>query len=327
MAPWTKTSRVLLALLPVLAGVNTARADYPERPIRIIVPSSPAGGFDFVGRLLAHELAQRMGQSFYVENIAGAGTLVGTRNAAGAPPDGYTLLVGGLSNMVLNTGLYKRTGYDPLADFIPIGMLYSVPYVMAARGDLPQHTLADIVAFAQANPDGLKFASTPPGSGQDIVATAFIYLAKIKVLKVTYRGSTFVYPDLITGRVDLFCDTLQSVLPQAETGKIRIIATVGSQRSAAIPNVPTVAEAGMPQLTLERNSWFGLFAPARTPQPIVDRLRTEVAAIVSSGVLRPKFEQGGGEQMAMPVADVEPFLRSEIAKWVDLIRNAGLSLD
>ena len=317
----------VVAKLLSLAIEPASAQDYPDRPVRIIVPSAPAGGFDFVGRLVAQELGQRLGRSFIIENVSGAGTLIGTRNAARAEPDGYTLLVGGLSNFVLNMGLYKRTGYDPLKDFVALGMLYSVPYVLAARADLPQTSMTEIVAFARANPDSLKLASTGAGSGQDTIATVFIYLAQAKVIKVPYRGSTFVYPDLITGRMDLFFDTLQSVLPQAESGKVRIIATTGGRRSPAIPAVPTSAESGLPALTLERDSWFGLFAPAKTPSAIVERLRAAVAEIVRSGVLRPKFQTGGGEQIEMPVAEVEGFIRQETRIWVELIRNTGLSLE
>src|ERR1700716_4521238 len=205
-----------LAPLAFGAAVAQAQANYPDRPVKIIVPIGPGGSYDLVGRHLADALSKRPGQAFFVENKPGAGTIVGTQVAAQSEPDGYTLLVGGLSNMAFNSALYSKLPYDPLRDFVPVALVYKFGYVMVARKDLPQATLQDIIAAAKASPGSITVATAGGGTGQQLVAAAFMKAAGIKLLEVPYKGSPPAFTDLLAGRIDLFFDSIAAGLPYAQ---------------------------------------------------------------------------------------------------------------
>jgi tripartite-type tricarboxylate transporter receptor subunit TctC len=317
-----KTAAIALALAALLLP-RLARADsYPERPVRIIVPIGPGGAYDFVGRLLASRLSELLGQSFFVENRTGAGTLVGTQSAATAPADGYTLLVGGLSNIVFNFALYQKVGYDP-EDFVPIALVYTFPYVMVARRDLPQKNLAEIISYARQSPGKLTIAHAGTGSGQQIVAAAFMRRTGTTMIEVPYRTTQGAYPDMLAGRVDLLFDSAAAALPYITAKKIRGIALLAPQRYRTVPDLPTIAEAGLEGLGIE--SWIGLFAPAGTPLAVLDRLRS--ATRVAAEELKSKFETSGGGLMQMPVAETDKFIKSEFDLWTRVIRDAGIRLD
>src|ERR1700688_4573179 len=215
---WIAATVVALAF-----GVAAARAQtaYPDRPVKIIVPIGPGGSYDLVGRHLADALSKRTGQSFFVENKPGAGTVVGTQAAAQSEPDGYTLLVGGLSNMVFNSALYSKLGYDPLRDFVPVALVYKFGYVMVGRKDLPQAKLQDVVAAAKANPGSISVAPAGVGTGQQLVAAAFMKAAGVKLLEVPYKGSPPAFTDLLAGRIDLFFDSIAAGLPYVLAGQAR----------------------------------------------------------------------------------------------------------
>jgi tripartite-type tricarboxylate transporter receptor subunit TctC len=313
---------VALALVAlILPGVAAAQS-YPERPVRIIVPIGPGGAYDLVGRLLANRLSDLLGQPFFVENRTGAGTLVGTQSAAAAPADGYTLLVGGLSNIVFNFALYQKVGYDP-NDFVPIALVYTFPYVMMARHDLPQKNLAEIIGYARQSPGKLTIAHAGLGSGQQIVGAAFMKLTGTTMVEVPYRTTQGAYPDMLAGRVDLLFDSTAAALPYIAANKVRGVALLAPQRYRTMPDLPTITEAGLPGLGIE--SWIGLFAPARTPPEVLDRLRS--ATRVAAEELRPQFENSGGGLMQMPVAETDKFIKSEFELWTRVIRDAGIRLD
>lgn len=318
--------KVFLRLAVALAtAIGPAMAqEFPKQPVRIIVPSAAGGGYDFTGRVLADHLPRHLGGSFVVENVTGAGNLVGTRSAAKLPPDGHGLLIGGLSNMVLNKGVHANLGYDPIKDFLPIGIVSSVPYVIVVRKDLPQNTLDAIIAASRAKPGSLNVATAGPGSGQDVFASIFASSAGITITKVPYRGSSPVYPDLMSGRVDLFIDVLSSVLPQAESGNVRMVATLGRQRSARAPDVPTVGEAGLPALTAELGSWTGLFAPAGVPEPIAQKLREGVAKAVTDPAFRQKVEASGAEVVEISGDQVRGLIERELGQWLPLMKQGGI---
>jgi tripartite-type tricarboxylate transporter receptor subunit TctC len=261
--PGVAIKAVLVLTLVALLVPGRASADnYPERPVRIIVPIGPGGSYDFVGRLLASRLTELMGQSFFVENRTGAGTLVGTQSAAASAPDGYTLMIGGLSNIVFNFALYQKVGYA-LNDFVPIALVYTFPYVMVARSDLPQKTLAEIISYGRQSPGKLTIAHAGTGSGQQIVGAAFARLIHTSVVEVPYRTTQAAYPDLFAGRVDIMFDSAAAALPYVKARKLRGVAVLAPQRYPQLPSLPTLAEAGLPGLDIE--SWIGLFAPSRTP--------------------------------------------------------------
>jgi tripartite-type tricarboxylate transporter receptor subunit TctC len=295
---------------------------YPDHPVRIIVPIGPGGSYDLVGRLLANRLSDQFGQPFFVENRTGAGTLVGTQAAAAAPADGYTLVVGGLSNIVFNFALYQKVPYEP-ADLVPVAIVYAFPYVMVTRNELPQKTLAEIIGYARQSPGQLTVAHAGSGSGQQIVAAAFMKLTGTTIVEVPYRTTQGAYPDLMAGRVDLMFDSAAAALPFVSAHKVRGTAIMAPQRLHALPDVPTMTEAGLPGLGVE--SWIGLFAPARTPTEIMIRLRQETR--IAAADLKDAFEKSGGELMQIAPAETDKFVKTEFDLWTRVIRDAGIRLD
>jgi tripartite-type tricarboxylate transporter receptor subunit TctC len=316
---------IATALVPLALGVAMAQAQtgYPDRPVKIIVPIGAGGSYDLVGRYLADVLSKRTGQAFFVENKPGAGTVVGTQAAAQSEPDGYTLLVGGLSNMAFNSALYSKLAYDPLKDFVPVALVYRFGYVMVGRTDLPQATLADIVAAAKAKPGSITVATAGVGTGQHLVAAAFMKAAGVKLLEVPYKGSPPAFTDLLAGRIDLFFDSIAAGLPYVQSGQARGIAVLSSRRSPLIPDVPTLAEAGVPGLDVD--SWLGIFVPAKTPPEVIAKLRGDIRAALPD--LKERFEKSGGEVWDMPSDRLDAFVASEYDNWTKLIREAGIKLD
>ena len=305
------------------AAAAQAQSGYPDRPVKIIVPIGPGGSYDLVARYLADALSKRMGQAFFVENKVGAGTVVGTVAAAQSEPDGYTLMMGGLSNMAFNSALYAKLGYDPLKDFVPVALVYWFGYVMVGRKDLPQKTLQDIVAAAKAKPGSITVATAGVGTGQQLVAAAFMKAAGVKFLEVPYKGSPPAFTDLLAGRIDLFFDSIAAGLPYVQSGQARGIAVLSSKRSPLAPDVPTLSEAGVPGLDVD--SWLGVFAPAKTPPAVLARLRTEIRAALPD--LKERFEKSGGEVWDLPDGKLDGFVASEHENWTKLIREAGIKLD
>jgi tripartite-type tricarboxylate transporter receptor subunit TctC len=311
-----------LALTLCLACSAAFAQSYPSRPVRVIVPSAAGGGFDLVGRTLSQALGEQTGQPFVVENRPGAGTLVGTQFVARAAPDGYTLVVGGLSNIALNMGLYKEPGYDSLADFAPVGLVVSHSYTLVARKDLPQGTFKEVIAFARAHPGKLNIGTSGVGTGQYIGAAIIAALAGVDIVKVPYKGAQPVYQDLLAGRLDLFFDNTTTTRPYVEAGQVRALAVSSRERSPSMPQLPTLIETGV--VDLEMETWFGLFAPARTPRPLVERLRSEVDKATRSSEVRSRLEMGSGRSLRMSPAETEAFVKAEVSKWVALLRKAGI---
>jgi len=309
----------------VVFGVEPARAQtsYPDRPVKIIVPIGPGGSYDLVGRLLADALSKRMGQSFVVENKPGAGTVVGTQAASQSEPDGYTLLVGGLSNMAFNSALYSKLSYDPLRDFVPVALIYKFGYVMVARKDLPHASLGDIVAAAKASPSSISVATAGVGTGQQLVAAAFMKASGVKFLEVPYKASPPAFTDLLAGRIDLFFDSIAAGLPYVQSVQARGIAVLSSKRSPLALDVPTMSEAGVGGVDVD--SWLGIFVPAKTPPEGIARLRRDIRASLPE--LKERFEKSGGEVWDLPDDKLDAFVASEYESWTRLIREAGIKLD
>jgi tripartite-type tricarboxylate transporter receptor subunit TctC len=307
-----------------LAVPNAFAQGYPNKAVRVIVPQPPGGGFDNVGRLMADRLGKVTGQSFVVENRTGSGTLVGTDLAAKAPADGYTLLVGSVSNLALNPGLYANLPYDSLKDFEPIGLLVSYSYTLVARKDLPMKNLQEVLAYAKANPGKLNYASAGNGSGQHVLAAALWHLAKVDVAHVPYRGAQPAYQDLLGGRVDLFFDLSPTARVQVDAGNARALAVSGSARNAMHPQVPTVLESGT---ALELESWFGLFAPAKTPPEVLARLRSDFAKVAAMPDVQESLLKGGGKPMALIGDDARAVVRRDVDQWSKLVRAMGIKAE
>jgi len=313
---------VLLAAIVLAPSAATAQS-YPDRPVKIIVPIGPAGSYDIVGRLLADQLSRRLGLSVVVEKRPGAGTIVGNQSVINSPADGYTLLVGGLSNIVFNAGLYQKLPYDPLNDLVPVALVFNISYTLIGRKDLPYSTPKEIVEAAKKNPDGLKLANAGTGTGQHIVGAAFMKLTGTRLLEVPYRGSAAAFPDLLGGRVDLFFDSTPAALPYVKSGQAKGIGILTARRNPQMPDVPTMTESGVPGLEID--SWIGLFAPAKTPPAVIARLQQEIAQALPE--LKPRFESNGGELMDLPPERLKGFVRAEYDKWIKIIRDAGIRLD
>jgi tripartite-type tricarboxylate transporter receptor subunit TctC len=323
MAARLITRRTVLAAAALLLAAASVQAQtYPARPVRIIVPQPPGGGFDTVGRLLADRLGQQMGQSFVVENRTGSGTLVGTDVAAKAAPDGYTLLIGSVSNLALNPGLYANLPYDSLRDFEPIGLLVSYSYTLIARKDLPFRTLPEVIAYAKANPGRLNYASAGNGSGQHVLAAALWHLAGVDLQHVPYRGAQPAYQDLLGGRVDLFFDLSPTARPQVDAGNARALAVSGATRNPMHPDVATVLETGIASLELE--SWFGLFAPAKTPRDVLERLRAAFAKVAAAPDVRETLVMTGGKPLQATGDEARAIVRRDVHHWSRLVGQLGI---
>jgi tripartite-type tricarboxylate transporter receptor subunit TctC len=304
-------------------AVAQAQTSYPDHAVKIIVPIGPGGSYDLVGRQIADVLSRRAGQSFFVENKPGAGTVVGTQAAAQSEADGYTLLVGGLSNMAFNSALYSKLAYDPLKDFVPVALVYRFGYVMVGRKDLPQTSPSEIIAAAKASPGSISVATAGVGTGQHLVAAAFMKAAGVKLLEVPYKGSPPAFTDLLAGRIDLFFDSLAASLPYVQSGQARGIAVLSAKRSPLAPEVPTMSEAGLSGLDVD--SWLGIFAPAKTPPQVIASLRRKIRAALPE--LKERFEKSGGEVWDLPDDKLDAFVTSEYDNWTKLIRETGIKLD
>ena len=314
-----------LATMAVWTAPSQAQQAYPDRPIKLIVPQPPGGGFDTVARILAERLGPAIGQAVVVENRTGAGTLVGTEAAAKSPADGYTLLLGALSNIALNPGLYAKLPYDPLKDFTPIGLAVTWSYTLVARKDLPYKDLKELISFARANPEKITYASAGKGSGQHIAMAVTEKLAGVKFTHVPYRGAQPAYQDILGGRVDLFFDISSTARAQVEGGTVRALAVSSKDRQSFHADTPSVYETGVAPLDME--SWFGLFAPAQTPAPIIARLRTELAAVLARPDVSELFAKTGGRVLKLSAEETDKLIRSDVERWTKLIRDAAVTAD
>lgn len=323
----TLNERVRRTLLAVLAGCTLAAFPaaaqvFPSKPLKVVVPQPPGGGFDFVGRLLADRLSKLLTQPVVVENRPGSGTLIGTDAVAKAAPDGYTLLVGSISNLAINPGLYRNLPYDSLRDFEPVGLAVAYSYTLMARKDLPFNSLKDLVAYAKANPGKLTYASAGNGSGQHVLAAALWHLAGVELVHVPYRGAQAAYQDLLGGRVDVFFDLSPTARVQVDAGNVKALAVSGSARLAGHPMVPTIAETGVAALELE--SWFGLFMPAKTPTDVAAQLRTELAKVIAAPEVIDIFRKAGGRPLALNLAETRSLVKRDVDRWTQLTRDLDI---
>jgi tripartite-type tricarboxylate transporter receptor subunit TctC len=318
---------LVLAIAFIVAGVTSGSVladDYPIRPVTIIVAQPPGGGTDIIARIIAAQLSAQLGQPFVVENRAGAGTVVGTAAAANATPDGYTLLTGLIANMAVNPSLFANLSYDPIRDFAPVGMLAEFPFVVVVNNDFPAHSIKELIALAKSKPGEINFASGGNGTGQHLSTELFELLAGIKMTHVPYRGAAPAYTDIMSGQTPVFFDNLASALGQIKGGSVRAIAVTGKERSPLLPDVPTVAESGVPDYVYE--VWFGLWAPKNTPAPIVEKLYAQVQKALAEPAVKDRIIADSGMPMNMPLADIQPFVKDEIAKWADVVKRAGIAV-
>jgi tripartite-type tricarboxylate transporter receptor subunit TctC len=311
-------------LIACLVAGSAFSQDYPARPVTVIVAQPPGGGTDIIARIIAQQLSVQLGEPFVVENRAGAGTVVGTAAAANATPDGYTLLTGLSANMAVNPSLFAHLSYDPIRDFTPVGMLAEFPFVVVVNKDFPAHSIKELIAMAKAKPGEINFASGGNGTGQHLSTELFELLADIKMTHVPYRGAAPAYTDIMSGQTPVFFDNLASALGQIKGGTVRALAVTGKERSPLLPDVPTVAESGLPNYVY--TVWFGLWAPKNTPQPIVEKLYAQIQKALADPAVKERIAEDSGVPMNMPLADIQPFVQSEITKWADVVKRAGITV-
>jgi tripartite-type tricarboxylate transporter receptor subunit TctC len=316
-------SLLLLALFATFTSPTAKAQNYPDKPVKIVVPIGPGGSYDIVGRTVADQLSRRLGQSVVVENRPGAGTVVGTQSVIASPPDGYTLLVGGLSNIVFNPLLYSKLGHDPMKEFTPVAIVFGISYVLVGRKDLPYSTLAEVIDAARKEPGKLSMANAGVGTGQHLVAAALMHATGTKFLEVPYKGAQAAYPDILSGRVDFFMDSFPAALPHIKSGAVKAIALAGPKRNPQTPDVPTLREAGIKGFDID--SWVGIFAPARTPPEVLAKLRTETRAILPD--MKNAYDKIGGAVIEMSEAQTVPFIQAEYDLWSKVIKDTGIKLD
>jgi tripartite-type tricarboxylate transporter receptor subunit TctC len=316
--------RIIAFLLVFLSGPVFSQG-FPSKPLRIVVPQPPGGGFDSAARTLAPPLAALLGQPVVVENRPGGGTIVGTDAVAKAEPDGHTLLLGASANIVFTAPMNKSLPFNVRADFTPIGLAVTNTYTLIARNDLPFASLREVVDYARANPGKLTYASAGNGTGQHISAAVLWHVAGVSVTHVPYKGAQGVYQDLLPGRVDLFFDATQTAKAQVDAGRVKALAVSGPSRLPIHPSVPTVRETGVADYELV--SWIGLFAPSATPAPALARLRAEFARVMAMPEVTSTFERQGLGVLRLSLAETEALVARDIDIWGRLIREAGIRAD
>jgi tripartite-type tricarboxylate transporter receptor subunit TctC len=318
------------AVAAVVAGIGLCAAlaaaqYYPTRPVMVIVPSTAGGGTDINARIFADQLSKQLGQPFIVDDRPGAGSVVGTVAAADASPDGYTLLAGLIADMAVNPSLFANLPYDPVKDFVPVAMFSKYPFAVVVSKNFPAHSIKELIALAKEKPGEINYASAGNGTGQHLSMELFRLTTGINLTHVPYRGAQPAYADVISGQVPVFFDNLASALGQIQAGTVRALAVTGTQRSPLLPDVPTVAEAGVPGY--QYYVWFGLWAPKNTPPPIIDKLNAAVTKAQADPLLRQRLNAVAGEVFDMPLADITPFVRTEIAKWADVVKRGGVKVE
>ena len=320
------TSSLALAFSALaLFAVDSHSQSYPSKPLRIVVPFAPGGSTDIVARILADKLAAPLGQSVVVDNRAGAAGNIGAEAVAKAAPDGYTLLMATTGVMAINNALYKNMTYDAAKDLEPVSYTTSITNVLTVPLEIPAKSVAELVALAKAQPGKLSFASSGAGSSTHLSGELFKSMAGIDVLHIPYKGSGQALIDLMAGRVSMIFDNMPSVLPYIRGGKLRGLGVTGARRSAAMPELPTIAEAGVPGY--ESLSWSGIAAPAGTPKDIVLRLNRDIGAVLAMGDVRQKLTELGADPVGGPPDAFAAHVRSEREKWGRLIRERNITVN
>ena len=315
------SSSMVTAIYPAQANA----ADYPVRPVKLISPWAAGGANDIFCRALAQKLTESMGQPVVVENRPGAAGTIGSDMAAKAPADGYTLVMGSSPTHSIAPGLYPKLPYDPLRDFTPVTLAAVVPNILVVHPSLPIHSVQELIAYAQAHPGKLNFSSTGNGSSQHLFGELFKYLTKTDLVHVPYKGTAPALNDLLANNVQMAFENPPALLPHIQAGRLRALAVAGSKRSASLPDLPTVAEAGVPGYDV--SVWFGVFAPAGTPRPIIDRLNREFQSALASPDIKTRMDGFGAEIVGQGPDGFDAYLRAEIPKWASIIKAANVKID
>jgi tripartite-type tricarboxylate transporter receptor subunit TctC len=314
----------LFVALAALAGAGgaLAQANYPDKPVRILVGFVAGGPADIIARVVGDKLSETWGKPVVIENVTGAGGNVATDRVAKAAPDGYTLLLGTSGPFVIHPSLYQRLPFDPVKDFAPISQLCFTPNILVVNNDVPAKSVAELVALAQAQPGRLNFGSAGVGTTQHLAGELFKSMGRLDIQHVPYRGIAAVMPDVLGGRLTMVFGNTSATLPLTREGKVRALAVTSPKRAAAIPDLPTMGESGFPGF--DAVAWFALLAPAGTPEPIVATVHREAARVLSLPDVRKKFGELGMEPVGNTPAEFTAAIAAETPKWTKLIKETGI---
>ena len=319
-------ARIALAMAYVAtAGFASAQA-YPDRPIRLIVPYPPGSSTnDILGRALAGRLSAAFGQQVVVDNRSGASGNMGSEMAAKAPPDGYTLLIGVAGPLAVGPAVYKNLGYDPIKDLAPIAMYASVPYILVVNPSVPANNIRELIALAKAKPGQLNFASSGSGGSPHLCGELFKSMAGIDIVHIPYKGAGIAMIDVLSGQIPMICTGATALAAHIKAGRLRPLGVASLKRSAQMPELPTISEQGL--AGFEVNSWTGLLAPAKTPEPIIRKLYEAVAKISATDDMKNFLASVGAETALMNPRDFGAYLKVDTARWAKVVKQANLKID
>ena len=325
----TRRRLIALCAAPALApnlfvrAARAQKADFPNKPVRLIVPVAAGGPTDIVARMLAEKLSKMWGQQVVIENKGGAGTNIGNEYVAQSDPDGYTLLFA-TASLAVNSSLYRSLNYDPIADFAPVSLVTQLAYFVFVPNSSPAHSMKEFIDYAKSRPGKLTIASPGTGSAPYLAEMLFLQMAGLQMTHVPYRGASPAFADLIPGRIDCYFGS-GTLLSYARSGQVRVLASTGAKREAAAPDVPTIAEAGVRGYDV--TAWQALFVPAKTPPAIVRKISTDTNAALADPAIKDKLAQTGYVAGGSSPAELELLLKSEIAKWSAVIKSMGIKID
>ena len=320
----SRTAGLICAALAAAAGAVPSTSSgqaYPVKPVRVVVPSSAGGGTDIVARIIMPELAKRLGQQVVIDNRPGAGTMIGIEAAAKSPADGYTLLMG-LSTLAINSALKNNVPYDPVRDFAPITVAVTSASILVVHPSVPVKTLKELIAFARARPGQLNYASAGAGTYPHMTYELFLSMAGLKMVHIPYKGTAPAMIDMIAGQVATMAATVLTGLPHIRTGRLRPLGITSAKRNAVVPDIPTVAEGGLPGY--ESVQWYAVLAPAQTPRNIIAKLHTELVQVLHSPEIKKRFAADAAETVGNTPEAFARHLRSELDKWAKVARDAGI---
>jgi tripartite-type tricarboxylate transporter receptor subunit TctC len=318
----TSLLRIFVISAALLAAGAAFPQGYPEQGIKIVVGFPPGVAPDITARLLADKFSEAWGKPVVVENVTGAGSNIATDRVAKAAPDGYTLLMGGNSALVINPNLYEKLPYDPVRDFAPISQVFIAANLLVTHPDVPAKTLPDLVALARAQPGKLTYGHAGIGTSQHLAAELFKYMAHIDIQPVAYRGTTAVLPDLLAGRLTMSFANILNALPLSREGKLTAFAVTSRERSGAAPDMPTMVELGYPGF--DAVPWFGLMAPAGTPRAVIDKVHRETVRTLAQGDVRRRMAELGVDLIGNTPAEFAAVIKAEIPQWATVIKGAGI---
>ena len=307
------------------AGVAAAQPAYPNKPIRLLVGFAAGGGTDILARALGQPLGELLGQQVTIDNRAGAGGIIATELGAKAAPDGYTLLVGSSAGFAINPNLMAKLPYDPVKDFAPVGMFATLSYALDVHPSLPARTLRDFVALAHSRPGAINYGSAGQGSSTHLAIEQFALMAGIQMTHVPYKGNTPAMTALMSGEVAMVFDPVLTSLPMVKSGRVRALAVTTARRSALLPEVPTVAQAGVQGF--EAGNWFGIFAPAGTPREVVERVNGAINQVMTRPDMKDKLTGQGAEALTGSPADLASLVRRELIKFAKIIKAARVRIE